>query len=183
MKRFLSPTVRSKTPLHNKNHDPSLPVERRQSLSIASIRVQEMKQIETHIKPELGKVSRFIEVPELIVRTVPSYGLTPELDGGMLDDNDDEIAESGPKYEDRLQGRLVNATKHRLSDIKYDLSYFDSTGAFLGLNKSRFLEEDELDVDDHLPIDMKVELPDGTAKCVFNVRAKKPGLVGRMFWG
>lgn len=137
--------------------------------------------MECYIKPELGRISRYIEVVELIVRTVPRQGLIPELDSGLVDD--DETNESGPCYEDRLQGRLVNVTHHRLSDIKYDLSFFDSSGAFLGLNKSRFLEEDELDINDHLPLDLKVELPEGTDQCVFNVRAKKPGWIGRMFWG
>ena len=138
---------------------------------------------EQYMKPELGKISRYLDVPDLIVRAVPSYGVTSEFDGGAYDSSDSEMEDYGPAYEDRLQGRLVNATKHRLSDIKYDLSYYDSSGRFLGLDKSRFLDEDELDIDDQLPIDLKVKLPDGTAKCVFNVRAKKPGLIGRMFWG
>lgn len=135
------------------------------------------------MKPELGRVSRYLSVPELIIRAVPAHGLIPELDGG-IDDDDCESGTGGQtRYEDRLQGRVVNSTKHKLSDIKYDLSYFDSAGAFLGLTNSRFLDEDELDADDYLPIDMKVELPEGTTKCVFNVRAKRPGFIGRMFWG
>ena len=138
---------------------------------------------EQYMKPELGKISRHLAVPDLSVRPVPSYGVTPELDGGVYDSSDSESGDYGLAYEDRLQGRLVNKTKHCLSDIKYDLSYYDSSGRFLGLDKSRFLDEDELDIDDQLPIDLKVKLPDGTAKCVFNVRAKKPGLIGRMFWG
>ena len=131
-----------------------------------------------HIRPELGRVSRYVDVPDLLVRKVRSYGLTEELDGGILDAD-----EGSSEYEARLQGRLVNLTKHRLSDIKYDLSYYDASDNFLGLSRSRFLEEDELDVDDFLPIDMKVELPESTAKCVFSVRAKKPGVFGRLFWG
>ena len=78
---------------------------------------------------------------------------------------------------------LVNASKHRLSDIAYDISFYDQPGRFLGLNKSRFLEEDELDVGDHLPIDIKIDIPNDTFACRFNVRAKKPGLIGRLFWG
>ena len=135
-----------------------------------------------YLKPELGKVSKYLNVPELIVRAVQSYGVTPEFDGGIYESAGEETMD-GPRYEDRLQGRLVNVTRHRLSDIKYDLSYYDDTGRFLGLDRSRFLEEDELDIDDHLPIDLKVKLPEATSRCVFNVRAKKPGLIGKMFWG
>lgn len=139
------------------------------------------------IHPEMGRISKLVEVPEILVRTVRSYGLTEELDGRSTlsdghdeDEDEEEILEA---FEQRLQGHVVNATRHRLSDVKYDLSYFDAAGGFLGLNRSRFLDEDELDVEDHLPIDMKVELPEGTVRCVFNVRAKKTGFFGRMLWG
>lgn len=135
------------------------------------------------IKPVLGRVTRYVDVPELLIRLVQSYGLTEELDGASKDEDVEIGATDQCEHETRLQGRLVNATTHRLSDIKYDVSYYDTSGNFLGLSGSPFLEEDELDVDDHLPIDMKVELPEATAKCVFNVRAKKPGFIGRLFWG
>ena len=135
------------------------------------------------MKPELGRVSRYLAVPEIIIRTVPTHGLIPELDGGIHNEDDETGIADQARYEDRLQGRLVNVTKHKLSDIKYDLSYFDGSGAFLGFTNSRFLDEDELDTDDYLPIDMKVELPEGTTRCVFNARAKKPGIISKMFWG
>ncbi len=136
-----------------------------------------------HITPEFGRVTRYVDVPELLIRKVQSCGLPEELDGTSYDEEDEAGSTDQREHEIRLQGRLVNATKHRLSDIKYDVSYYDTSGNFLGLSRSLFLEEDELDVDDHLPIDMKVEPPEATAKCVFNVRAKKPGFIGRLFWG
>ena len=133
-------------------------------------------KIEPHMLPELGRISRHVEVPELIIRTVPSYSVVPELDG--QDDDEPNV-----KYEDRLQGRLVNATRHCLSNIQYDVAFFDESGGFLGLNRSRITDENELEADDHLPIDMKVQMPDETAKCVFNVRAQKTGLLGKLLWG
>ena len=136
-----------------------------------------------YIKPDIGMVSRYLQVCEIVVRTVPRHDLYPELDGTWKEETCDVSSTHCIQYEDRLQGRLVNASKSKLSCIKYDLSYYDESGAFLGLDKSRFLEEDELDVDDHLPIDLKVCLPDQTAKCVFNARAKVPGRLGRIFWG
>ena len=135
------------------------------------------------LKPKLGFVSRYLEVPELIVRSVPKHNYYPEFDGAMENDEGEIVYGGDTEYEDRLQGRLVNATRSKLSGIKYDLSYYGAGGVFLGLDKSRFLEEDELDVDDHLPIDFLVRIPEDTTECVFNVRAKKPGRLGKIFWG
>ena len=138
---------------------------------------------QSFLRPKLGIVSRHLTVPELIVRLVPKQSYYPEFDG-IPENTDSEMPFGAEKeYEDRLQGRLVNATRSKLSGIKYDLSYYDPAGVFLGLDKSRFLEEDELDVDDHLPIDLLVRLPDDVSECVFNVRAKMPGRLGRLFWG
>ena len=130
-----------------------------------------------YLKPTIGKVSRHIAVAELIVRSV----VTAEYDSRLYADSTD--LNGGLEYEDRLQGRLANASKHRLTGVRYDLSYYDSNGRFLGLDKSKFLEDDEMDSDDEFPIDMKISLPDDTAKCVFNVRAKKPGAIAKYFWG
>lgn len=117
------------------------------------------------------------------MRSVPRYNYHPELDGAVQTIEGEFVCAEDTEYQDRLQGRLVNVAKAKLSGIKYDLAYYDSCGVFLGLDKSRFLEEDELDVDDHLPIDVSVRIPDDTASCVFNVRAKMPGKIGRLFWG
>ena len=135
------------------------------------------------LKPKLGRVSRHLAVVELIVRTVPKYNFYPELDGAVQTSDGEIVSIEDTEYQDRLQGRLVNKSRGKLSSIKYDLSYYDADGTFLGLDKSRFLEEDELDVDDHLPIDFAVRIPDDTSDCVFNVRAKVPGKIGRFFWG
>lgn len=134
-----------------------------------------------YIKPKLGIVTRYLTVPELIVRSVPKHNYYPELDGAVQTAEGEIVCTDETIYEDRLQGRLINATKSKLAAIKYDLSYYDSSGRFLGLDKSRFLEEDELDIDDHLPIDHVVRIPDDTTECVFNVRAKIPGRIGPSF--
>lgn len=136
-----------------------------------------------YLKPKLGKVSPYLSVTELIVRSVPKYNYYPELDGATQTPEGEIVCASATEYQDRLQGRLLNATRSKLSGIKYDLSYYDSSGLFLGLDKSRFLEESELDVDDHLPIDFAVRIPDDACSCIFNVRAKMPGRIGRFFWG
>ena len=135
------------------------------------------------LKPKLGRISKHLAVVELIVRSVPKYNFYPELDGSVQSSHGEVVATEGIEYQDRLQGRLVNSSRGKLSSIKYDLSYYDAHGTFLGLDKSRFLEEDELDVDDHLPIDFAVRIPEDASECVFNVRAKVPGKLGRFFWG
>ena len=139
-------------------------------------------KIESRLVPTLGRISKLVEIPELVIRAVPRYNINPELDG---ESNTPEAFEynSERAYEDRLQARIVNATSHRLAGVQYDVAYFDSNGSFLGLNKSRFLDESEIGIDDYLAIDMKVELPESTNNCVFNVRAKQRGAIARMFWG
>ena len=139
-------------------------------------------KIESRLVPTLGRISKLVEIPELVIRAVPKYNINPELDG---ESNTPEAFEynSERAYEDRLQARIVNATSHRLAGVQYDVAYFDSNGSFLGLNKSRFLDESEIGIDDYLAIDMKVELPESTNSCVFNVRAKQTGTIARMFWG
>ena len=138
-------------------------------------------KIESRLLPALGRISKHVEIAELIVRTVPRYNINPECDGEPASRYDDQ--NQHVMYEDRLQGRIVNKTRYRLAGIAYDIAYFDSAGNFLGLNKSRLLDDSELDIEDYLAIDMKVELPEATHRCVFNVRAKVPGAVSRMFWG
>ena len=137
----------------------------------------------TFLKPKLGRVSKHLTVVELIVRTVPKYNFYPELDGAVQTSDGEIVSVDHTEYQDRLQGRLINSSRGKLNSIKYDLSYYDAEGTFLGLDKSRFLEEDELDVDDHLPIDFAVRIPDDTFECVFNARAKVPGRIARFFWG
>ncbi|MEM9185895.1 MAG: hypothetical protein AAGB00_05295 [Planctomycetota bacterium] len=125
-----------------------------------------------HVAIERGKVSRFLEVPELAVR---------RLDAGDAHDDDGDPAASA---DFQLQGRIVNATKHKLSAVKYDVSYYDTGGRFLGLDKSGFLDDDELDAEDFLAIDLDLDLPPETARCVFNCRALKTGwVISRFFWG
>jgi hypothetical protein len=88
------------------------------------------------LKPKLGRVSTHIAVVELIVRTVPRYNICPELDGAVQATELEVVVTEGTEYQDRLQGRLVNSSRGKLSSIKYDLSYYDSDGTFLGLDKS-----------------------------------------------
>ena len=65
--------------------------------------------------------------------------------------------------------------------MRYDVSYYDGTGAFLGLDKSGFLDDDAMEPGDLLPIELGLEIPSDTHRCVFNVRAKKAGFIGRLF--
>ena len=131
---------------------------------------------------EKGKISKYVEVTELIIRTVIRHGVTPEMDGGSPCTSDTETPD-WPEVEERIQGRMINRMSYRLSCIQYDISFYDSAGSFLGLTRSRFMEESELGVDDHLSIDMRTDWPDDTVRCVFNVGVKRAGFLARFFWG
>ncbi|NND98227.1 MAG: hypothetical protein HKN47_12955 [Pirellulaceae bacterium] len=126
---------------------------------------------------ELGNCPSFLQVPDLVVRQLAKRAIVEELDGYSDDDDEVEAAR-----ELRVQGRIVNASNLHLTNLRYDVSYYVGS-RFLGLDKSRFLEEDELGPQDSLPFDMRLEMPDDTDRCVFNVRAKKAGFFGRMLWG
>lgn len=130
---------------------------------------------------ELGLVPKFLEVPELTIREVARHGVVEELDGHENSPEEPDPQRDGKEY--RVQGRIVNGSKARLSHLKYDVSYYDAGGQFLGLDRSRFLEEDELGPRDHLAFDMRLDIPAGTHRCVFNARAKPVGPIGRLFWG
>jgi hypothetical protein len=143
------------------------------------------------IQVEIGRTPKTIDVPELVIRRVLKHHILPEYDGENEDDDDDDTGSYAvdfnndkiPEYEYRLQGRLVNVAACKLSDVKYDVSYFDTHDKFIGLDKCRFLDDDEIDIDDHLSLDFKVRIPDDCAKCVFNVSVKKAGLFSKLFWG
>ena len=141
-----------------------------------------------HIAVERGKITSHVGVPDLVIRRLqsdelPDYEM-PDIDSPDYGEPDiDEIASQDEGYEYRLQGRIVNKTRGKLSAVKYDIAYYDHRGRFLGLDRSGLLDDDELDRDDFLAIDLQLTLPPETARCVFNCRALKPGLLGWLFWG
>jgi hypothetical protein len=119
-----------------------------------------------NILVEMGRVFRDLEVAELTIR-----GIRDEDD--WTADFDDEYGPVVPRTQLRLQGHIVNTTARPLSNVCYDVSYYDKDGRFLGLDRSSLLEDDDLDPEDSLPIDMPLTMPEETHQCVFNVRARR----------
>ena len=126
-----------------------------------------------NIRVEIGRVAQSLAIDELTIRAMDRGD---EYGGFGLDD---DYAPPIPRTELRVQGRLRNASGKTLTGVRYDVSYYDCRGAFLGLDRSGLFEDDELDPDDFLAIDMALSMPDDTHRCVFNVRAKRPGWVRR----
>ena len=118
--------------------------------------------MEIHV--ETGRVSKHVKIAELILRAI------------VTEEDDDEEEQ----IETRLQGRLENISGKFLDDIRYDVSYYDKDDKFLGLDRSGFLDDDEMEGGDQLPIDLEVDLPEDCVRCVFNVRAKRAGWIGRL---
>jgi hypothetical protein len=127
-----------------------------------------------NILVEIGRVAADVEVVELTIR-----GIRDESD--WLPEYDDEFGPVVPRTELRVQGRILNKTNRPLTNLCYDVSYYDKDGRFLGLDRSSLLEDDDLDPEDSLPIDMPLSMPDETHQCVFNVRARRRRWPARWF--
>jgi len=78
-----------------------------------------------------------------------------------------------PNQELRLQGRLKNVSGYPLDDVKCDLSYFSSSGSFLGLDLTSFTQLDDIEIGESVPFDLELKMPIETVRCVFNVHARR----------
>lgn len=78
-----------------------------------------------------------------------------------------------PQQELRLQGRIKNISRYTLDEVKCDLSYFDLSGKFLGLDVTSFAQLDEIDSGETAPFDLELNVPLEAARCVFNVHSKR----------
>lgn len=125
-----------------------------------------------NILVEIGRVSSDLDVIELTIR-----GVRDEED--WMGEFDDGYGPVVPRTELRVQGHVVNKTPRWLTNLCYDVSYYDKDGRFLGLDRSSLLEDDDLDPEDSLPIDMPLTMPEETHRCVFNVRARRRRWPGR----
>lgn len=81
--------------------------------------------------------------------------------------------EGCPHQELRLQGRIKNISGFSLDEVKCDLSYFDQTGKFLGLDVTSFAQLDEVDPGETVPFDLALTVPIEATRCSFNVHSKR----------
>lgn len=83
-----------------------------------------------------------------------------------------------------VQGHVTNKTNATLEDLNIDVSYYDPSGKFLGLDKSGVLDTDEIKARCSIPFSMILNIPNGTSKCVLNIYAKKmaSGLIMRWLY-
>ena len=98
----------------------------------------------------LGKISDNLTVDEFIVR--------------HINENGDQVV---------VQGHVTNKTNATLEDLNIDVSYYDPSGKFLGLDKSGILDTDEIGAKCSIPFSMDLNIPNGTSKCVLNIYTKK----------
>ena len=102
-----------------------------------------------------GKVIKHISLDDYIIRKVENKG-------------DDGIEISW-----MAQGHLTNVSDKPVDDVKIDISYYDSNDSFLGLDKSGFFDEDELEPKSTMAFSVDLDIPDGTKKCIINISCKK----------
>ena len=110
-----------------------------------------------NLKLELGKISEYLNVDDYILR------------------KSDE--------QNKVQGHITNKSKYDLDDLCFDVSFYDNDN-FLGLEKSTFLDIEEISRNQTLPFDLDIEIPQKTNKIILNVFANKmvSGLLMRLFY-
>ncbi len=115
----------------------------------------------------LGRISDVLTVDEFIVRHI----------------NENRDADVEHKLSQSVvQGHVTNNTNVTLEDLNIDVSYYDPSGTFLGLDKSGILDTDEIGTKCSIPFSMDLNIPDGTSKCVLNIYAKKMASGHLMRW-
>lgn len=130
-----------------------------------------------NVKIEVDRVPQYIKITEITIRQVK----VEEIDGEFGEIAFEEEIKIKESFEYRVQGHVDNISKHHLGDVQYDVSYYDKDNVFLGLDKSEFLDEDEIEPQGSMIIDMELQMPYDTYSCKFNIRAKKIGFLGKLF--
>lgn len=103
-----------------------------------------------------GKVSEFLSLGDVALRFIKR----------PLTDEGEDI--SGYV----VQGHITNKADMPIENLIMDVSYLDSQGGFLGLDKSGVLDVDELDRGQTAPFEIDLDIPEGTERCVLNASAK-----------
>lgn len=117
----------------------------------------------------LGKISDHLTLDEFVVRHIN------ENRDADVEENLSQVV---------VQGHVTNKTNATLEDLNIDVSYYDPSGDFLGLDKSGILDTDEIGAKCSIPFSMDLNIPNGTSKCVLNIYAKKmaSGLIMRWLY-
>ncbi len=107
-----------------------------------------------------GKISNFIKVDESIIR--------------FIHDQNEEYAGF------YCQGKITNISESKLSNITIDISYYDSSGSFLGLNDKTLVSKEGimndlkyLNINDSVPFDINLDIPENTSRCILNIMAQR----------
>ena len=111
-----------------------------------------------------GKVIKHISLDDYIIRIIE------EVD-------DDEIEISW-----LAQGHLTNVSNKSVDDVKIDISYYGTHDSFLGLDKSGFFDEDELEPGGTMAFSVDLNIPENTEKCIINISCKRRPTGAFMNW-
>jgi len=102
-----------------------------------------------------GKMIKHISLDEYVIRKIEEK-------------DEDEVEISWV-----AQGHLTNISDKPVDDVKIDISYYDSHDTFLGLDKSGFFDEDELESGGTMAFSVDLNIPESTEKCTINISCKK----------
>jgi len=115
----------------------------------------------TPLELQLGKISPHVTIDDRTIREMVEQ-----------DENRSVVA----------QGHITNCSARPVDDVRVDVSYYSFDSAFLGLDRSGLLDEDEIEPERTISFSIDLDIPNGTVKCILNVSAKKMATGILMKW-
>jgi len=81
----------------------------------------------------------------------------------------------------RFKAVLKNISNKKLTDVKYDLRFYDKNKKLLNIVKSKFIDEDEIIRDEELVVYLSYNIPSSCKEVIFSSRAIREFKIFKFF--
>ena len=95
------------------------------------------------------------------------------LEDYVLSENDDDNYELCTEKKSIFKGILKNTTNKKITELKYNLRFYDNEKNLLGIEKQKFISDDEIDKSEDLVIYIPYDLPENCKEMNFHVKATR----------